>query len=175
MRTITLALLLASALFGQAATVHYSPGSPGAVPQWIKCTVTNNSTNLVVSGTGCTAATIAKAAGLTQSIPLFALSANGYVISYRIKSATAFVGPTTLLAGLGTTANPNLFLVSAVTGYNLKAAVSATNLTTALQLVQGSDTASATSAVLLLTSTVDNLTTISAGVVDVYVLWSVLP
>jgi len=128
-----------------------------------------------VSGTGCTAATIAKAAGLTQSIPLFALSANGYVISYRIKSATAFVGPTTLLAGLGTTANPNLFLVSAVTGYNLKAAVSATNLTTALQLVQGSDTASATSAVLLLTSTVDNLTTISAGVVDVYVLWSVLP
>lgn len=153
----------------------YNPANPGGVPQWIKCTVTNNSTNVVVSGTGCTAATIAKTAGLTQSIPLFSLLANGYVHNYVIKSSTAFVGPTTLLAGLGTTATPNLFLISAVTGYNLKAAVSATNLSTALPLVGGSDTASATNVVLLLTTTIDFVSTISAGAVDVWVLWSVRP
>jgi hypothetical protein len=155
--------------------LSYNPANPGAVPQWIKCTVTDNSTNLVVSGTGCTAATIAKAAGLTQSIPLFALLANGYVDAFRIKSSTAFAGPTTLLAGLGTTASPNLYLVSAVTGYNLKAAVSATNISTSLSLVGGSDTTAATSVVLSLTTTIDNVTTISAGVVDVWVRWSVLP
>lgn len=175
MLPVILLIISVVCAFGQASTVHYSPGNPGAVPQWIKCTVTNSSTNVVVSGTGCTSATIAKAAALTQSVPLFPLSANGFVHNYVIKSSTAFVGPTTLLSGLGTTASPNLFLVSAVTGYNLKAAVSATNLTVALPLVAGSDTASATNAVLLLTTTVDNVSTISAGVVDVWILWSVRP
>ncbi len=155
--------------------MQYRPANPGAAPMWIKCTVTNDSTNLVVSGAGCTAATIAKTAGLTQAIPLFPLLANGFVHNYVLKTSTAFAGTTTLLAGVGTTGTPNMYLVSAVTGYNMNAAVSATNLSTALPLVGGSDTASATNAVLQLTSTVDLLTSISAGVVDVWVLRSVRP
>lgn len=155
--------------------LSYFPSNPGPVPQWIKCTVTNSTTNLVVSGTGCTAATIAKAGALTQTIPLFVLRANGFVHNYTLKTSTAFAGTTTLLAGLGTTGTPNLFLVSAVTGYSLNAAVSATNLSTSLPLVGGSDTASASNVVLQLTSTVQNISSISAGVIDVWVLWSVRP
>ena len=155
--------------------LSYFPSNPGPVPMWIKCTVTNSSTNLVVSGTGCTAATIAKAGALTQAVPLFPLLANGFVHNYTLKTSTAFAGTTTLLGGLGTTGTPNMFLVSAVTGYNMKAAVSATNLSTALPLLNGSDTASATNVVLQLTSTVDNLTLISAGILDCWILWSVRP
>jgi len=172
---IGLFFLLAFSAFGQSGMLTYNPVNPGAVPMWIKCTVTNSTTNLVVSGTGCTAASIAKAAGLTQSIPLFPLLAKGFVHDFYIESTTAFVGTTTLLGGLGTTDSPNLFLVSAVTGYNLKTAVSATNHTTLKPLVVGSDTSAATNVVLALTSTVDLLTSISAGVVDVYVLRSVRP
>ncbi len=143
-------------------------------PTWIKCTVTNSTTNLVVSGTGCTAATIAKAGALTQTIPLFALPAKGYVHNYRIKTSTQFAGPTTLLAGLGTTGSTDLFLVSS-TGYNLKTAVSNTQITTSLPLVAGSDTAAASNVVLSLTTTIDNITTINAGAVDVWVMTSTLP
>lgn len=165
--------VLISGLNAQEVVHYLSTGNP--FPVWIKCTITNSSTNLVVSGTGCTAATIAKAAALTQSIPLFQLPAGGYVHSFRIKSATAFAGTTTLLAGLGTASTPNLFLVSAVTGYDLNAAVTNTNLTLALPLVVGSDTAAAVNVVALLTSTVSNISSISAGSVDVSVLWSKLP
>jgi len=144
------------------------------VPSWIKCTVTNNGTDLVVTGTGCTLASTAKAAALTQNIILFALPARGYVSSYRVKSSTAFTGTTTLKAGLGTTASTDFFLVSS-TGYDLKAAVSATNMTTTLPLAEGSDTAAGTNAVLSLTSTVDNLSAIATGALDVWVLFSTLP
>lgn len=167
--------LMAVSLCAQKPTLHYDPANPGAVPQWIKCTVTNSSTNLVVSGTGCTAATIAKAAALTQTIPLFTLLANGFVSNYVLKTSTAFAGTTTLLAGLGTTGTPNLFLVSAVTGYNLNAAVAVGNLSTLPPLAVGSDTASATNAVLQLTSTVSNISSVSAGALDIWILWSVRP
>ncbi len=150
-------------------------GAGTGVPAWTHCTVTNSTTNLVVSGVGCTAATIAKAAAATQSIPLFQLPANGYVHNFRIKTSTAFAGTTTLLAGLGTASSANLFLVSAVVGYNLNAAVTVTNLSTALPLVGGSNTTAAVNLVLTLTATIDTLDAISAGVVDVWILWSVLP
>jgi len=175
MRLLLVGLMIAGSILAQRGPLHYNPSNPGALPAWIKCTVTNNSTNLVVSGTGCTAATIAKAAALTQTVPLFALLGNGFVHNFVLKSSTAFSGTTTLLGGLGTTGTPNLYLVSAVTGYNLNAAVSATNLTTALPIVAGSDTASATNVVLQLTSTVQNISSISQGVLDIWVLWSVRP
>jgi hypothetical protein len=170
---VLLPLLVSVSAFPQGMLTYATTGNP--YPVWTKCTVTNSSTNLVVSGTGCTAGSTAKAAGLTQNIVLFQLPAKGYVHNFRIKNTTAFAGTTTLLAGLGTASSPILFLVSAVTGYNLNAAVSATNLTTAIPLVTGSDTTAAVNLVLSLTSTVDNLTSISAGVVDVWILWSVLP
>lgn len=170
---VFLPFVVSVAAFPQGMLTYATTGNP--YPVWTKCTVTNSSTNLVVSGTGCTSATIAKAAALTQNIVLLALPANGYVHNFRIKTSTAFAGTTTLLGGLGTASSPNLFLVSAVTGYNLKGAVAATNLSTALPIVGGSDTSAGVNVVLSLTSTVDNVTSISAGVVDVWVLWSVLP
>lgn len=151
------------------------PATGYGYPAWTKCTVTNSTTNLVVSGTGCTPATIAKAGALTQTIPLFVLPANGFVHNYTLKTSTAFAGTTTLLAGLGTTGNPILFLVSAITGFDLNAAVAAGNLSTLPPLAVGSDTASATNVVLSLTATVFNISAISAGVVDIWVLWSVRP
>jgi len=175
MRLILIGFMIMASLLAQNGPLHYSPSNPGALPAWIKCTVTNSSTNLVVSGTGCTAASIAKDAALTQTIPLFPLLANGFVHNYVIKTSTAFAGTTTLLAGIGTTGTPNLFLVSAVTGYNLNAAVAVGNLSTALPLVAGSDTASATNLVLQLTSTVQNVSSISAGIVEIWVLRSVRP
>ncbi len=174
MRTLLLFSVCAASCLAQYTPAVNTPAG-SAVPIWTKCTVTNNSTNLVVSGTGCTAATIAKAGGLTQTIPLFPLLANGFVHNYVVKTSTAFAGTTTLLGGIGTTGTPNMFLVSAVTGYNMNAAVSATNLSTALPLVAGSDTASATNVVLQLTSTVDLLSSISSGALDVWILWSVRP
>jgi hypothetical protein len=152
-----------------------NPANPGTVPQWIKCTVANSTTNLVVSGTGCTAASIAKASALIQTVPLFPLLANGFVHNYVLKTSTAFAGTTTLLAGLGTTGTPNLYLISAITGYNLNAAVAVGNLSTLPPLAVGSDTASATNVVLQLTSTVLNISSVSVGALDVWVLWSVRP
>lgn len=141
---------------------------------WTKCTVTSSGSNLVVSGSGCAAGSTAKASALTQSIILFPLPALGYVQKYRIKTSTAFAGTTTLTAGLGTTAQGGFFLLSA-TGFNLNAAVTNTNMSTAMPLVAGSDTAVATNVVLSLTSTVSNISSVSDGVVDVWVLWSVIP
>lgn len=143
-------------------------------PTWIKCAITSSSTNLVVSGNGCIASTTAKAAALTQNIVLFQLPANGHVSQYRLKTSTAYAGTTTLTAGLGTASSTDFYLVSA-TGYNLKTAVSATNLTTAAPIATGSDTASAVNVVVSLTSTIDNISSISAGAVNVWVLKSVVP
>ncbi len=162
--------ILASSIYAQSTMCVGST----CTATWIKCTVTNNSTNLVVSGTGCTAGNTAKAGALTQSIILFPLPANGYVKNFRIKNSTIFAGTTTLTAGLGTTATTGLFLVSA-TGYNLMAAVAATNISTVNPLVSGADTTAATNIVLSLTSTVQNLSSISSGAVDVWVFWSTLP
>lgn len=104
-----------------------------------------------------------KAAGVTQALTLAALPANGYVEAFRIKSSTACTGTTTLRAGLGTTGTPDLFMVSASTGYSLIAAVSNTNITTANPLVQGSDTVAATNLVVNLTSTGSNIDQLAAG------------
>lgn len=149
---------------------------------WVKYTVTAiaNAVNGCANANGCWQVNgvlgANKSTGLTQSVTLFQLPANGYIQNYRIKSATACTGTTTLLTGLGVTGSTDLFLVSAVTGYNLKTAVSATNITTALPLVSGSTTADTVNAVASLTSTVDNIDQIVAGCsFSVWVLWSVLP
>jgi len=163
MHNLTRFLLLIALTVGASAqeVMHYfSAGNPSRLDQMHRH---HSSTNLAVSGTGCTAATIAKAAALTQTVPLFPLPANGFVSNYVAKSSTAFAGTTTLLAGLGTTGTPNLFLVSAVTGYNLNAAVAVGNLSTLPPLAVGSDTASATNVVLQLTSTVSNISSIQPG------------
>ena len=175
MRRLIVFFLLVSLCLGSNIQV-------GSVPIWNVYTVTAiaNTVNGCANANGCWQVNgvlgAIKTAGLTQSVTLVQLPANGYVSAYRIKSATACTGTTTLLSGLGTTANANLFLVSAVTGYNLKTAVSATNLSLALPLVMGSDTTAATNLVASLTSTVANIDQIVAGCsFTVWTLTSVLP
>ena len=172
-------VLLASCAFGQGLT--FTPGKFGQ-PLWSKYTVTAiaNAVNGCANANGCWQVNgvlgAIKTAGLTQSVTLFQLPANGYLNSYRLKTATACTGTTTLFTGLGTASTPNLFLISAVTGYDLQAAVSATNISTALPLVQGSDTTAAVNLVASLTTTVDNIDQIVAGCsFTVWVLSSTLP
>jgi len=178
---IALVFLLSSPLVHAQSLVHYfSAGN--LFPVWTKYTVTAiaNGVNGCANANGCWQVNgvlgANKTAGLTQSVTLFQLPANGYLNSYRIKSATACTGTTTLLTGFGTASNPNLFLVSAITGYDLMAAVSATNLSLALPLVMGSDTTAAVNVVGSLTSTVSNIDQIVTGCsFAVWALWSVLP
>lgn len=176
-RAFFLLAIATPAAFGQ-----FPSFSSGPVLSWTKYTVTAiaNGVNGCANANGCWQVNgilgANKTAGLTQSVTLVQLSANGYVSSYRIKSATACTGTTTLLTGFGTASTPDLFLVSAVTGYDLKAAVSATNFTVALPLVAGSDTTAAVNLVASLTTTVDNIDQIVAGCsFTVWVLWSVIP
>ena len=138
-------------------------------PMWSSYVVTAiaNGTNGCANANGCWQVNGVlgenKTAGVTQSVTLVQLPAGGFVQSFRIKSVTACTGTTTLLAGLGTATSADYFLVSAVTGYNLKAAVSATNYTTALPLLTGSTTSAAVNLVASLTSTVENIDQTVAG------------
>jgi len=151
-------------------------------PVWTKYTVTAiaDTVNGCANANGCWQVNgvlgAIKTAGLTQAVTLFQLPSNGYLTSFRIKTALVCIGTTTLLTGLGTASTPNLFMVSAGTGYDLTAAVSATNLSTSLPLVMGSDTTAAVNVVANLTSTVDNIDLIVAGCsFAVWTLTSTLP
>ncbi len=116
-----------------------------------------------------------KAAGLTQSVVLFQLPARGFVQAYRVKSDLACTGNTTLKTGVGTSSSSDFYLVSA-TGYDLMAAVSNTNVSTALPLAFGSDTNAAVNIVSSLTSTGANISATTAGCsYDLSVEWAVLP
>jgi hypothetical protein len=64
----------------------------------IKCTATISSTNIVISGTGCTAGSTAlssssnASAETTQDIALFTLPANSILTHIKMKHSTAFAG-----------------------------------------------------------------------------------
>lgn len=172
-------LVLSIALFGQVSMHYYSTGNQ--FPVWTSYTVTAiaNGTNGCANANGCWQVNgvlgANKSAALTQAVTLFQLPANGYLQAFRTKSVTACTGTTTLTAGLGTASSTGLFQVSS-TGYDLKAAVSNTNLSTALPLVFGSDTAAAVNVVSSLTATVANIDQIVAGCSwKVSILWGVLP
>ncbi len=166
-------LLAVSALALQAQTsiIHYFPTNPGASVQSAKWTVANSTTNLqITQPTGATSL-VAKAAAVTQSVTLFALPAKALVLSCVVKSTTAFTGTTTLVATVGITGT----LTACVsTPFDLKAAVSATTFSVALPTTPIVSYAG-TNLILALTSTIDNITSISAGVVDVTITWQVLP
>ena len=167
-----LALLFAGciSLYGQS-TLHYLPLSPGGVPQIAKWTVENSSTNLLITKPDGTTSTVAKAAATTQSVTLFALPANATVLSCTVKTGTAFTGTTTLTATLGITGT---LTACVATPFDMKAAVSNTNFAVALPTTPIVSFAG-TNLILALTSTVDNLSSISAGSVTVWITWMVLP
>ena len=178
MRAMILALLAVGLLHGQAASVHFSPtGNP--FPVWQKITISNSGSNLTVTcvptTANCGTATVAKAAATTQSVTVYTLPANGYVFGCpQVKTTTAFIGPTTLTSTLGLTGSLTFFFS---TVFDLKAAVSATNFAPAsnICLAQGSTTRSSTDVILALTSTIENISSVSAGVVEVQIPITVLP
>jgi len=93
------------------------------------------------------------------------------VLSCVIKTTTAFTGTATLTATLGITGTLTACIS---TPFDLKAAVSNTNFSVALPTTPIVSYAG-TNLILALTSTIDNITSISAGAVDVTITWQVLP
>lgn len=176
MRRLALALLLCAACWAQ------TPQTGGVGPTievWYRYTTTAiaNGVNGCANANGCWQVNgvlgAIKTAGLTQAVTLFQLPANGYISHYRVKTATACTGPTTLTATLGSTGSTTLFSTAL---YDLKAAVSATNFTNVAPLVTGSDTAAATNVVAGLIATVANVDGIAAGCSwDTWIKWAVLP
>jgi hypothetical protein len=136
-------------------------------PQCNIWTMANSTTNLAVSVNGSTATNTAKAAALTQSITLFALSPLMRVTSYTAKTSTAFAGTTTLTSTLGDSVGTTTSYSSTL--YDLKAAVSNTNFqdSGAGGITLPKHVTEAGSNVIVgLISTVANISSISAGSVD---------
>lgn len=166
-----LLLLSVASCFGQAATVHYLPTNPGASVQSAKWTVANSGANLGVMNQAGSITTTPKAAATTQSLTIFALPAKAMMLSCVVKTTTAFTGTTTLVATLGITGT----LTACVsTPFDLKAAVSNTNFAVTLPATPIVSYAG-TNLILALTSTVDNISAISAGSVEITITWQVLP
>lgn len=180
MSRITIIALLLVVTIGQAkaqSVMHYfSTGN--AFPVWVKYTVVaiGNGSGGCANSNGCWSVNggtaVNKAAALTQDVTLFQLPASGAVVTTPvIKTATACTGTTTLTATIGTTNSDTFFTTSL---YDLKAAVSNTNLSTGLAVHLGSDTAVATNVVAGLIGTVQNIDQIVAGCsFSVWVMWSV--
>ncbi len=183
-------LSLGGASVGQCLLAGASVWAPGNCvltdtaghnPLWVTYTVTAiaNAVNGCANANGCWQVSgvlgANKTAGLTQNLAIFQLPAKGYVQAFRIKSATACTGASTLVTGLGTASSTSRFLNSAV-GYDLKAAVSATNFNNNAVITPGSDTSAAVNIVASLVSTGSNIDQIAAGCsFGVSVLYGVLP
>jgi hypothetical protein len=176
-----LALLFASIAFGQSVPAVNTPIATswplGAVPMWVKVVVGNSSANLTVTCTGpaslvCGTSPVAKAAATTQSVVLATPGASFVLDNCVIKTGTAFVGPTTLTATVGITGT----LTGCVSvAYNMKAAVSVTNFGLPTIATSAVSTNGTDSVILALTTTVDNVTTISAGGVTIWLRLVLLP
>jgi hypothetical protein len=178
-----LPFILVAYVFGQTTPAVNTPIATtwplGSVPMWVKITVTNSTTNLTVvcagpaSFTGiCGTTPVAKAAATTQSVTLATPAVNFAVDECIIKTATAFTGTTTLTATVGKTGS--LTSCTSVV-YDMKAAVSTTNFgqTTAISTsisFNGTD-----AMILALASTIDNISSISAGSVVVWIKLVFLP
>lgn len=174
-----LALFFASFTFGQSVPAVNTPVSSwplGAVPVWMKVVVANSSTNLTVTCTPavatCGTSPVAKAGALTQSVTLVTPAVSFVLDGCVVKTGTAFTGTTALTATVGITGT----LTGCVSvAYDMKAAVSVTNfglptLVTAATSFNGTD-----SVILALTSTVDNVSSISAGSITVWIRLVLLP
>jgi len=166
-----LLLFVAGAAIQAQSTLHYLPLSPGGVPQIAKWTVENSGSNLLITKPDGTTTTVAKAGATTQSVTVFALPANATVLSCTVKTGTAFTGTTTLTATLGITGT---LTACVATPFDMKAAVSTSNFSVALPTTPIVSFAG-TNLILALTSTIDNLSSISAGSITVWITWMVLP
>ena len=104
-------------------------------------------------------------AGLTQAVALFTLPAGGKVIGVYAKNSVAFAGTTTLTVSVGKSGTATHFSAA----LDIKAAVADTTVQKTALFKSGQQTALAVIATF--TSTVDNLTALTAGSVDIWVLF----
>lgn len=167
----SLFLALTVVLLAQQTTVHYFPMKATGIPQVGKWIVANSGANFLITNPDGTTSTVAKAAATTQSVVVFAIPANGAVLSCTAKTGTAFTGTTALVATVGITGTLNACVA---TSYDLQAAVSNTNVSVALGLTPIVSVAG-TNLILALTSTIDNVSAISAGSVTIWMTWYILP
>jgi hypothetical protein len=183
---ILLALTLGS-LSAQICTVKralnsnmYYQDCGSLAPGWSKYALVKiaNGVNGCAAAGGCwqvngVLGAIATVGSLTQDVTLVQLAANAQVSDWRIKTATACAGATTIKTGLGVTGSAVLFRAQT---YDVMAAVSATNLTVGPTAGSGTITAAAVNLVASLITTVEHMDDITAGcAVDYWILWGVLP
>lgn len=169
MRCLVLLLISAIGLHAQSVVHYFSTGN--VFPVWVKYSVVKTSGNWLINGGNSQAA----AGATSQAITLFTLPANGYVHATRMKTTTACAGITAItLTSLGNSGSATAY-IAALT-YDLKAAVSATNINIPLLTGVGSNTTSTTSVTATISGTAQNISSITDGcALDVHVLWSVLP
>lgn len=146
------------------ATLYATIANAGA---WTKYTLTISGSNFLINGGSSTA----KAAALTQSLTLTTLPANAAVEKIRVKHSTAFSGTsvTAVTASLGTTGTESGYGAP----FDILAATSATNM---YQVAGALGLTTASHALVLTITTVGaNVSALTAGALDVWVSYSVLP
>ena len=110
-------------------------------------------------------------AGLTKTITLFTQAAKEYFPEIILKTATAFAGVATLVADVGISGNATKY----VNSYNLKTAVSNTNILRLPNDLLPTSFTGTTAIQLKLTATVQNLDQLSAGELHIWVPKRVYP
>lgn len=130
-----------------------------------------NGTGGCVNANGCWSVNhgtpVAASAALTQAIVLETIPTSAMVNTFRLQTATAATGPATVLADIGNTGAPSLYGGA----YDLKAAVSASNLVDVRPSVSA-NTNGAQAMVLSITTTGSNVDQIANGAaVDCWVQW----
>jgi hypothetical protein len=143
---------------------------PGSVLQTGKWTIANSGANFLITNPDGTTSTVAKDAALTQNVTIFALPTNNMIVGCGVKTTTAFTGTTTLTSTLGIT---GVVTACISVAFDMKAAVSNTNFSFGSPVAL--PTFSTTNLVLALTATVDNISSISAGAMSIWIAWYVLP
>lgn len=170
-KLVFLLLAVCSTLGGQSRVMGSFP-IPGPVSVWQVYTIANSSTNLLITKPDGSTTTVAKAAATTQSVSLVTPGANFTLDGCIVKTSTAFVGPTTLTATVGITGT----LTGCVSvAYDMKAVVSATNFGLPTLVTAATSTNGTDAIILALTTTIDNITTISTGTVVVWLRFVLLP
>jgi len=143
-------------------------------PQCHVYNISNSTTNLAVTQDGGPATLTTKLGALTQSLPLFTMSPLMVITGYTIKTVTAFTGTATLVSTFGDSSGPSPTAYSSNT-FNLQTAAGPTifqdpsggGVTLPKHVTEaGSNTFN-----LVLTSTTQNISSISAGSVDARVCW----
>lgn len=141
------------------------------VPFWLKFNIRVSGVNFIITAPDGVETTVARAAALTQVVNFFTLPTRVFLHAYCEKTAVAFVGVATLTNTIGITGTPTW--ISGGAPFDMKAAVSQTNFSAAA-VGLGADTFDETFATVALTSTVQNLSALSIGSLDLWLQVSIM-